>query len=191
MSANPPPAAPPPPPKVIGQVQLIVVKASDDNWAGRSHEYPDLLVIAPTMQGVFARAPYAVTEYFQARGIFGLVDLTVLSVEQFAVRIDPPRPRAPRPPPAAGARPLGGAPRPPGAPPPAGARPPGAAPRPPGAPPRPPVPRPAAAMPGRAKLTVHPPGSVESTFASVPDEPTGPSSPTTASGPDPSPPTKP
>jgi len=120
----------------VTKIQLVVDKAGDQLYIGRSADFQDMVVIAPTMEGLFARAPYAITEYMQAAKKFGPVDLTVLSIKTFQVMVNPPAP--PRPP---GPRPAG--PRPPGAPP---------APRPAGAPP---APRPPGAIP--AAKPVRPP----------------------------------
>ncbi len=120
----------------VTKIVLSVEKGGEDFYVGRSAEFPDMVVIAPSIEGLFARAPYAITEYMQANKNFGPVDLTALAMKTFQVMVNPPAP--PRPP---GARPAG--PRPPGAPPP---------PRPAGAPP---PPRPAGAPPGP-----RPPGAV-------------------------------
>ncbi len=148
------------------KVQLVVDKAGPDMYCGRSSDYPDMIAIAPTMEGAFARAPYAMTEYLQANKIFGPVDLTVVAVRSYQVMVNPPQP--PRPP---GPRPAGQAQgqRPTGAP--GKPRPAGAKPGAPAAPPRPKL----------KILTLHPHGSL-----STPEEsgqPTSPSAATTASTP--------
>lgn len=120
----------------VTKIVLSVEKGGEDFYVGRSAEFPDMVVIAPTIEGLFARAPYAITEYMQANKSFGPVDLTALAMKTFQVMVNPPAP--PRPP---GPRPAG--PRPPGAP---------AAPRPAGAPP---APRPPGTVP--AAKPVRPP----------------------------------
>jgi len=175
------------------RIQLVVDKAGPDLYCGRCSDFPDMVAVANTIEGVIARAPYAMTEYLQSNKIFGPVDLTVLAIKSFQVMVNPPAP--PRPP---GQRPAGQAPgpRPPGAP--GGApRPPGAAPsgapgaggpRPPGAQAagqRPPGAKPGApAAPPRPKirmLTILPPGTVP--LPPPPEDPTSPSAATTASTP--------
>jgi hypothetical protein len=175
------------------KIQLVVDKAGPDLYCGRTGDFPDMVAVAPTIEGVIARAPYAMTEYLQANKIFGPVDLTVLVIRSFQVMVNPPAP--PRPPgqgpagqgPAGqGPRPPGapGAPRPPGAPPAGGPRPPGAqagGPRPPGAPGAKPGAPPAPPRPKIKMLTILPPGTVP--LPPEAEEPTSPSAATTASTP--------
>lgn len=170
------------------KIQLVVDKAGPDLYCGRTGDFPDMVAIAPTIEGVIARAPYAMTEYLQANKIFGPVDLTVLVIRSFQVMVNPPAP--PRPPgqgPAGqGPRPPGapGAPRPPGAPPAGGPRPPGAqagGPRPPGAPGAKPGAPPAPPRPKIKMLTILPPGTIP--LPPEAEDPTSPSAATTASTP--------